>query len=185
MLFHIRVPHLFLLMTSATTASAAVTNNLGPGFSPAAPCQLSGSQTVLDMCICIPAGQANSTAHYGSCPQGLGPVCVCTAAWPVSSSHMHTPLSYQISLTKHRFRDKDGFHDGDDRALNQVQGPSACGTLGDCTCHVHKGGSEGSLSDTPLAIPYLLRLAITALHMHLNWLILVCALNSTVQVHWL
>lgn len=108
-----------------------------------------------------------------SFPHELGLVCACTAALPISPSHMHTPLSYQILLTKYKFKDNGEFHDGDSRALNQVQGPSACGTLCDSTCHVYKAGSEGVLSDTPLAILDLLRIPITALHLHLNWLILV------------
>lgn len=127
-----RAPPLSPLMTSASTAAAASASP-GPGFSPAAPRSSAGSQTAPDMCLGTRrSGREHSTLWL------LSPVGLVLCVHALRPGHFLLSHARSIvlsdSLTKQKSRDKGGFHDGDDRALDQVQGPSARGTLCDSPC---------------------------------------------------
>ena len=116
--------------------------------------------------------EARPTAHYAAANAAHGFVpcmCECAAARPISSVLMHVHCSIKPHFQNTSSKKKNyEFHDGDSRALNQVQGPSTSRTQCDCTGHAHRAGPEGGFSDTPFTILDLLGKVITALHLHLN-----------------
>lgn len=95
----------------ATIISAAVftiaTVNVGSGPSPGASLGSAGSQTALGMCLCTRRpGQLCSKLLPALHMDFILCACMCTAARPMSSAHMHVPLFHWTSLPKHKFKDK-------------------------------------------------------------------------------